>query len=379
MSFYSSTTNHSRLYATCTRGLEKSLQSELHQLGILHTEIGHSGLYLPYSMENVYVVNYCSRLATRLLLPLAHFPSSNREALYRGVSKVVWSQFLNPQKSFSVDVNVQETPSFSNSHFAALVVKDAICDQMRKQFHARPSIDVKRPSVQLNLYINRGKASLYFDTSGTPLFKRGWREKTIDAPMKETLAAALIACSDYTIDDVLFDPFCGSGTILVEAAMKASKTPAGFYRKWWGFFSLPDYSEKDWLRFKQEKDCQRQSLSANALFGVDCSQKALDSAYENLWRSGFDEATTLIARNIENLRYPIRPTVIITNPPYGVRLDANRHTLQALGRWISAQKARAFILYPEVAEFAQFLGIPCHPLLSCYNGGIKVSLFATQF
>ncbi len=378
MSSYSSITNRSRLYATCTRGLEKLLQNELHQLGILDTEIGHSGLYLPYSMENVYLVNYCSRLTTRLLLPLAHFPSFNRKALYQGVSEITWSQFLGPQKSFAVDANVQETPSLSNSHFAALVVKDAICDQIIRQFHTRPSIDVKRPCVQLNLYVNRGKASLYFDTSGSPLFKRGWREKTVDAPLKETLAAALVACSNYQAGDILFDPFCGSGTLLVEAAMSFSKTPAGFYRKWWGFFSLPDYVEKDWLHFKQKKDQQRQSLSANTLFGVDCCQNALDSAYENLWRSGFDGATTLIARDIQKLRYPIRPTVIITNPPYGVRLDDNRQTLQALGAWITAQKARGFILYPEAAELEKCLRIPCQPLLSCYNGGIKVALFATN-
>ncbi len=375
MSFSSSTTD--RLYATCTHGLEGLLQQELTALGISDVECSASGVYLPYSIENIYLVNYCSRIATRLLLPLARFSCTSREALYKSVFKIDWSRFLSLEKSFAVDANIIETPAFKNSHFAALVVKDAICDQMRQRTGGRPSIDTKRPAIQLNLFINRGEATLNLDTSGAPLYKRGWRAQTTEAPLQETLAAALLLGSGYKAGDILFDPFCGSGTLLVEAAMIASQTPAGFYRKWWGFFYLPDHSEEAWLHFKQQQDAKRQPLPKDFLLGADRNQEALDSAYENLCRAGFDKATTLIARDIKQLRHPVRPTLIITNPPYGVRLEADLETLQALGQWIQKQRARTFILYPDEPGVEEALGLSCKRMLSFYNGGLKVALWQT--
>lgn len=373
MSSSSSTTK--RLFASCTHGLEELLKQELTQLGIQDVDCGNSGVYLPYSIENIYRVNYCSRVAIRLLLPLARFACKSREDLYRSACKIDWCQFLTLEKSFSIDANVIDTPAFKNSHFAALVVKDAICDHMRKKTGGRPSIDTKYPAIQLNLFINRGEAILNLDTSGAPLYKRGWRSQTTDAPLQETLAAALLIGSNYQAGDILFDPFCGSGTLLVEAALIASKTPAGFYRKSWGFFYLPEHSEEAWLRFKQEQDDKRIPLNKDFLFGADKDPKSMDSAYENLCRIGFDHAATLIERDIKQLRHPARPTLIVTNPPYGVRLETDLETLQALGQWIKKQQARAFILYPDEPEFEGAIGLSCKRLLSFYNGGLKVALW----
>jgi putative N6-adenine-specific DNA methylase len=374
----SSSSSTTRLFATCTRGLETLLQKELTLLGIQETQTGASGVYLPYTLENVYKVNYCSRLTTRLLLPLARFPCKSREDLYKQTAKIDWTRFLTLETSFAVDANVQQSPAFTNSHFASLVVKDAICDQLRKRLGGRPFIEKRTPDIQLNLYIQKNDALLHLDTSGAPLFKRGWREATIDAPLQETLAAALLFGSGYLPSDVLFDPFCGSATFLVEAAMIASQTPAGFYRKRWGFFHLPEHTEEAWLAFKEQEDAKRISLQPGKLFGVDENAEALDSAYANLCKAGFADAVTLIERPIEQLRHPIRPTLIVTNPPYGIRLEADREVLRGFGQWIKRQKARAYILYPSEGSLQEVLDLECKHLFSFYNGGIEVGAFRTK-
>lgn len=366
----SSSSSTTRLFASCTRGLEYLLKWELETLGITDVETGSSGVYLPYSIENVYRVNYCSRTAMRLLFPLAQFACNSREQLYKATHSINWSQFLTPEKTFAVDANVWDTPGFTNSHFAALVVKDAVCDHIRQHFNDRPQIDVKHPNLQLNLYLSKGKASLSLDTSGAPLFKRGWRVQTTEAPLQETLAASILLQSGFKPGEILFDPFCGSGTFLVEAAMIASRTPAGFYRKQWGFSCLPEHTEEAWTRFKTEQNAKRISLPPNSLFGSDRDQEALDRAYENLSRAGFDTSAVLIARDIKMLKYPAKPTLIVTNPPYGIRLEQDTQALQAFYGWAKKQNAPAFLIYPEEAPFA----LPHKRLLTFYNGGIKINL-----
>ncbi len=373
----SSSSSTTRLFATCTRGLETLLKKELEGLGISEGQTGASGVYLPYTIEHIYKVNYCSRIATRLLVPLARFSCTGREDLYKQIGKIDWTRFLTLDTSFAVDANIQETPAFTNSHFAALVVKDAICDQLRKKLGGRPWINRKTPAIQLNLYINRGEAILNLDTSGAPLFKRGWREATMVAPLQETLAAALLFGSGYLPSDVLFDPFCGSGTFLVEAAMMSSKTPAGFYRKNWGFFHLPEHNEEQWLAFKSEQDAKRIPLTPGKLFGVDKCSETLDSAYANLRNAGFDNAVTLIERPIEQLRHPIAPSLVVANPPYGVRLEVNQDVLRGFGKWLEKHKVQAYLIYPEEGKLEEALGRPCKPLFSFYNGGLEVKAFRT--
>lgn len=376
MSSSSSTTE--QLFATCTHGLESLLQQEFKALGIAGTEIGASGVHLPYSIENIYKINYCSRIASRLLMPLARFACRDREALYKNALKIDWTRYLTPERTFAVDSNVQDTAAFKNSHFASLVIKDAVCDKMRERFNERPNVDVKCPAIQINLYINKGQATLCIDTSGTPLFKRGWRTQTTEAPLQETLAAALLLSSGFRAEDVLFDPFCGSGTVLVEAAMIASKTPAGFYRKWWGFFYLPEHTDEAWKAFRAEEDAKRIPLKPGQLFGSDNDPEALDSAYQNLVKAGFDGAVQLICKDIKTLRHPARATLIATNPPYGVRLENDVETLHAFRNWIQKQGARAFFLYPDEPGVEEAIGMPCKRLQSFYNGGLKVCCFEAQ-
>lgn len=374
MSSSSSTTE--RLFATCTHGLEKWLEQELTALGIEGAEVGASGVYLPHTIENIYKVNYCSRIASRLLLPLSRFACPNREALYKNALKIDWSRFLTPERTFAVDANVQDTAAFKNSHFASLVIKDAVCDQMRQRFNSRPNVDVKCPAIQINLYINKAQATLCIDTSGTPLFKRGWRVETSEAPLQETLAAALLQISGYNGEQILFDPFCGSGTILIEAAMIATRTPAGFFRKWWGFFYLPEHTEKGWNDFKAEQDKARLPLKPGQILGSDNDPEAIDSAYQNLVKTGFDKEVQLIVRDIKNLRHPIRPTLIATNPPYGVRLEADLATLQAFGSWVRKQNAPAFFLYPDEPGIESATSLPLKRTAAFYNGGLKVAVYS---
>lgn len=352
------------------------MQQELSALGIQQVQVQSSGVSFPYSIENVYLANYCSRIAIRVLVPLLRFPCRDREALYRGASSIEWERYLTPQSTFSIDANIQQTPAFKNSHFASLVVKDALCDQMRSRTGERPSVDTKNPTLQLNLFIQRGEATLYIDSSGAALYKRGWRSQTAEAPLQETLAAALLRAAGYTREDILFDPFCGSGTLLVEAALIATQTPPGYFRKQWGFQGLPEYTEENWLIFKSQQDAKRISLPKDHLIGADIAPAMIDHTYQNLVGIGLDKSITLLERGIDRLRHPVRPTLIMTNPPYGIRLSQQQDLFSSLSAWLQKQpQARSFLLYPEEGHLEKQLGLPCTPIVHFYNGSIPTCLY----
>ena len=211
------------LFVTCSGGLEELLEQELQELGYT-TQPGFRGVYVfNVSMREIYHINYCSRIAVRVLLPLRKFKCYDKKSLYFEVSKVDWTEYIPKDKTFAIDANVKHR-NIKNSLFAAQVVKDVICDQFRDKFGYRPSVDLKFPDVQLNLFINQDNAVLSFDTSGEPLYKRGYRQQKSEAPLQETLAAAMLYSIGYSGKEALCDPCCGSGTLLIEAAMVATNT-----------------------------------------------------------------------------------------------------------------------------------------------------------
>ncbi len=359
------------IFVTCPRGFEELLLEELSLLG-LEGRVGVSGVYLPRDMRTVYLVNYCSRLAIRVLWPIHRFRCPDKEALYRGAREIDWTEILDLNKTFALDANVVH-PNLRNSLFAALVVKDAICDSLTDVFGARPNVETKNPDVQLNLYIFGGYATLSLDTSGAPLYKRGWREETGDAPLQEALASTILFLTNYSSDEILCDPFCGSGTFLMEAAMMATHTPAGFFRNTWGFMHHPRFSAEEFAAIKETADAQRVPLSEGKLFGADKDPESVAMCKKHLAKLGCAEAADIQRKGIGSYNPFPAPTLLITNPPYGKRLHTSLEYFRALGAMAGKCK-RSFVLAPD-KSFIKATERPVKTEYPLLNGGLKVSLF----
>ena len=363
------------MFVSCPDAFVPLLLRELEALGVGEVKIRFCGAFIPQTMENVYRVNYCSRIATRVLWEIASFRCQDRQDLYNEARKIDWSAYLKLEQTFAIDANVSH-PTLKNSLFAAQVLKDAICDHFKEACGARPSVDVANPDVQFNLFISAQNASISFDTSGQPLYKRGYRKESPVAPLQESIAAALLAQIAYSEREVLCDPFCGSGTILIEAAMIASHTPAGYYRQRWGFFQHPEFAKEKWLAFKQAADQRKKMLPGVILLGADSDPQAVKLSRAHLKATGFQESVAIECSDVQAYR-PLSPTLLLSNPPYGKRLTADHTTYAALGRLIKLYRSslkKAQILTADPAP-ARATSLRPEQRLLFRNGGLDVSLF----
>lgn len=367
------------LFVTCAQTLEPLLAQELGALGYPQVSTGYCGVNVPgVDIEAVYRINYLCRIGTRVLLPLNRFRCVDNRSLYAAVGQVDWQAYIPKGKTIAIDANVHH-PNIRNSLFAAQLVKDAICDQLRERFGWRPDVDVKNPDIQLNLYINGDRGLLSFDTSGTSLTKRGYRIETTEAPMQESLAAALLMVAGYTGKEFLCDPCCGSGTILTEAAMIASKTPPGFLRTRWGFLYLPQFSNEAWLRVKASADSQRIDLPKGKIFGADISKQAIYASKVNLRAAGFHQSIEVVQSDIREYKPPVLPSIVITNPPYGMRLDdvdQLRPLYRDIGDFMkqeTVKPAKGFVFTASM-ELSKEVGLTAARRHVLNNGGLEARL-----
>ena len=367
------------LFVTCSGGLEPLLSQELTELGFNDIRPGYRGVYVDIdSLDAVYKINYCSRIASRVLLPLYQFKCYDSKALYRGISEIIWGKYIPKGKTFSIDSNVQHK-LIRNSLFAAQVTKDANCDQFREQTGSRPSIETKDPDVQLNLFIHREHAIISFDTSGSPLNRRGYRQGTVEAPIRESLAAALLRLAKYRGDELMLDPCCGSGTLLIEAALIATKTPPGYLRTKWGFMYLPDFSQQAWLKVKMEADKDRIPLQPKKFIGLDINKSAVQVAKMNLRAAGFHQNIEVIQRDFREYEPTEVPNFLMSNPPHGKRLDDVDHLkplYRALGEFMKqhmAKPSRGFIFTGRM-DLAKEVGLAPTRRYEVDNAGIDSRL-----
>lgn len=308
------------LFIMCGRGIEAMLLAELTELGLSNITTGYCGVYVADSrIETIYTINYRSRLASRVLWPLQKFDCDSQDDLYRHACKMDWSLYIKQGQTIAIDANVQH-PHLRHSLFAAQLVKDAICDSLREKYGFRPSVNVKNPDVQLNLFIDEDQATISLDTSGRPLYKRGYRLDAGDAPLQETLAALLLRVATYDPHNVVIDPCCGSGTLLIEAAMIASKTAPGYLRQQWGFFAHPKFNEQKWLAYKNSVDMHRVVLPAGMLWGCERDREIARIARENIAEAGFSDAIKIEVTDFERHVPHAEYQFLITNPPHGKRI-----------------------------------------------------------
>ena len=367
------------LFVTCSQGLEELLVQELAQLGMTSVATGFRGVHVnDVDVDAIYRLNYCSRVGGRVLLPLLRFRCQDRKTLYQAISTIDWTIYLPPGKTFAIDANVHH-PQLRNSLFAAQVAKDAICDQIRQKSQRRPSIQVKDPDVQLNLYINNTLGVISFDTSGKPLHKRGYRQESSEAPLQEALAAALLMMAKFEGTEILCDPCCGAGTLLVEAALMATHTPPGYLRRDWGFMQHPDFSRQKWLEVKAEADTKRIPLPKQQIFGADINKTTVQRCKVNLRAAGFHESIEIQHSDFRDYHPSQAPTFLITNPPHGRRLedvDTLRPLYRALGDFMKqkcGKPARGFVFTGNL-ELAKEVGLAAKRRYVVDNGGIESRL-----
>ncbi|WP_020227892.1 class I SAM-dependent RNA methyltransferase [Acidovorax sp. MR-S7] len=315
--------NSLQLFLPCAAGVEGFLADEVHTLtGLTGHDllVGRGGVLLQASWRDALRLNLHSRLAQRVLVQLAQRPYRGENDLYALAGDVAWEIWFTARQSFKVEVTAQHSP-LKSLNFAALRVKDAVADRFRTKGGSRPDVDTQRPDVRIHLHLTSDQATLYIDTSGEPLFKRGWREDKGDAPLKETLAAAMIAATGWQADAPLYDPCCGSGTIAIEAAQIACRIPPGGRRRF-AFERLLPYQAHVWSAIKEEAASEIQA-SAAPIFGSDVSHRMVDFAQRNAERAGVAHAVQLRGGDALQRMPPCeQPGVMLLNPPYGERIAA---------------------------------------------------------
>ncbi|MGE4574146.1 MULTISPECIES: THUMP domain-containing class I SAM-dependent RNA methyltransferase [Parachlamydia] len=367
------------LFVTCSQGLEPLLIEELQELSFENAHPGFRGVFVKIKdLSDIYRINYNSRIASRVLFPLTTFNCYDQKALYRGASQFDWIPFFRKGMTFAIDSNVNHR-LIRNSLFAAQVVKDAICDQLREKFGERPNIDVKNPDIQLNLFIQGNTAILSLDTSGAPLHKRGYRLDSVEAPMQENLAAAILRLANYKKEEIMCDPCCGSGTLLIEAALMASQTPPGFLRKDWGFMRFPEFSASDWLKVKMEADQKRQPIPKGHLFGVEINKNAVRVSKTNIRAAGFLNEIEVVQGDFREWTPSVLPTLLVTNPPHGKRLDFAedlRPLYRSIGDFMKqkmAKPARGFVFTGNL-DLTKEVGLAAKRRHVLHSGGVESRL-----
>ena len=309
-------------FAQTAEGFEDPAQEELTALGAAQIQPAHLGFHFQADPQTLYRINYQSRVLSRVLAPLSAFACRDRDDLYRGAKAVQWRHILGAEDTFGVLANVSANDNLRHSKFAALCVKDAVADQFRELTGRRPNVDKTDPDVWIHLHIQRQQATISLDTSGGALHRRGYRKATVAAPMKETLAAVMIALSGWQGQRPLYDPMCGSGTLLCEAAMAAGHIPPGYLRRSFGFFHLPDFDTSLWENVKKKANNGIRPLTAGQVSGSDIDSRAVKMAQSNcrmLPGGGVIRVTRKAFQDIDGLE----KHVILCNPPYGIRLPQN--------------------------------------------------------
>jgi putative N6-adenine-specific DNA methylase len=370
------------LIAKTISGLEEVLSHELESLGAgdvmkLNRAVSFSG-----NTEMMYKVNYACRTALRILKPLFHFEILEQKDLYEKIYEFPWEDYIDTDHSIAIDAVISYTV-FTNSQFVAQRSKDAVVDRFRDKLGKRPSVDLENPDLKINVHLFKDSCTVALDSSGQSLHRRGYRKSTGPAPINEVLAAGLVKLSEWDTTTPLFDPMCGAGTILIEAAMVAKNMPAGYFREDWGFMKWKDFDET--LFGKVKADCIALISETHLkMHGADRSDRAIDSARENLKFTSLYEDITLEVKTFEDSHPPFEKGFIISNPPYDERLKIEDSLVfyKMIGDTLKRKYAgyTAWLISSDL-ESIKFIGLRPSRRIPVFNGPlecrfVKFDLFA---
>ncbi|MEJ5264130.1 MAG: THUMP domain-containing protein [Bacteroidales bacterium] len=312
--------NQHALVAKTFYGLEDVLAKELEALGATNVHKANRAVYFNGDTQLMYMANYHLRTAISILKPIDTFESKDENDLYQQIkTRIEWHTLFTNKHTFSVEATVHSSV-FRHSQYAILRVKDAIVDYFREKTGKRPYIDTENPDILINLHISERQCTLSFNSSGEPLFKRGYRIAPSVAPLNEVLAAGMIMLSGWQPTQHLIDPMCGSGTILIEAALLAHQLPPGIFRKKFGFETWPDFDAQLFEKITKEEKEDVDTSSFCSIIGMDVDESALTKAKLNVKNAFLHPYIHLKVADFFDYVPPFREGVVITNPPYGKRI-----------------------------------------------------------
>ena len=306
------------LIAKTFMGLEPVLAKELTQLGANDVKAGRRMVSFTGDKETMYRANFQLHTAIRILKPISHFTAKSADDVYEEIRKIDWTNYIEPEKTFAVDA-VVFSEEFRHSKFVSYKVKDAIVDQFREKTGKRPNISVANPDVRLNIHIAEDQCTLSLDSSGESLHRRGYRQESVEAPLNEVLAAGMILMSGWQGDTDFIDPMCGSGTLLIEAALIAKNMAPGLFRKEYAFEKWPDF-DADLFDQIYNDDSQEREFKHH-IYGYDIDIKAVNTALLNVKAAGLSGDITIKQQDFKDFTQPQAKSIIITNPPYGERIS----------------------------------------------------------
>jgi putative N6-adenine-specific DNA methylase len=364
-------------FAPCPRGLEAPLAAELDALGASDITATDGGAAFAGPIQIAYRANLESRLASRILWRVGHGPYRDENDVYDLARALDWPRWFRVDRTLRVDVAASRSP-LTSLEFATLRIKDAVCDRHRAAGGVRPSISKDRPDVRVHAYLTATDASFYLDTSGEPLFKRGYRRETADAPLRENLAAGLLRLAGWQPGTPLLDPMCGSGTIAIEAAMIALDLAPGLKRTF-GFQKLSWYDGPAWQRIKQPAQRRAKPVAPLPIWASDNDATAIHQCSENIAAAGIEGAIVVERADALTRTAPAPAGVIVSNPPYGVRL-ADSGALAALYPQLGdALKRRyagwtAYLLSGDT-RLPKLIGLKASRRTPLFNGALECRLY----
>ena len=364
------------LFVTCPRGLEAPLSQELEQLKCQDIRAVDGGVACKGGMEQVYRVNLHSRTASRVLLRLTKSGYRNEQDIYKAAKNIRWTDWFDLEQTFKVKVEGKRA-QVKSLDFVGLKIKDAVCDVFRDACGARPSVGKIRPDIRIHAFIDERDIQIFIDTSGEALFKRGYRQDTGEAPMRENLAAGLLLLAGYDGTQPFQDPFCGSGTIVIEAAWIATRRAPGLMRRF-GFEKLKNFDAALWKKLQHEAETQIRPAPA-PISGSDNDRHMIRAAVANAQAAEVDTFVRFEVKDAQDTRPNGEGGILISNPPYGVRL-AEVQALQALypqlGAWLKQHYAGWLAgMFTGDRDMPKFMRLSPKRKIPLYNGNLDCRLF----
>ncbi len=366
-----------QFFATCPRGLEALLVEELsaqHALKIVATD---GGVSFEGNLETMYRVNLHSRIATRIMSRVAQGHYSTEEDIYKATFKLNWPSWFKVNQTIRVKVTGVKCP-LKSLDFVTLRIKDAVCDRFREEGALRPSVSVRDPDVRIHAYLTEDQYQLYLDTSGAPLYQRGFRDVSVIAPLRENLAAGIIMLSSWVPGTPFLDPMCGSGTFLIEAAMMAVNQPPGMKRTF-GFQKLTSFDENLWKKIETEAIHNMKPIEFLDIYGSDIDLRSVRVARHNLKVAGLEEAAKVMQSDFIKLEPPASEGTLVTNPPYGQRIGEDEDLKEVYPVWAKHMKESfggwdTYFLTADL-EMPKDMRLKPTKKTPLYNGALECRLF----
>lgn len=364
-------------FATCPRGIEVPLGEELRSAGASVVESVPGGVSFAGDWAVAYRANLNSRIATRILWRVGAAAYRREEDVYHLARSLSWPEWFDVMRTMRVYVTAIRSP-LKSLDFITLRIKDAVCDRYRSECGSRPSVDTATPEVRIHAFLTATEAVVYLDTSGDPLYKRGFKRAAVEAPLKENLAAGILRLTDWASDEPLLDPMCGSGTFLIEAAQIALGISPGLGRTF-GFERLKIFDRPLWESIREEAEARRRAVVPLMIFGSDLYGDQLRRAKENLDAAGLGRAVQLKQANILEAPSPAERGVMVANPPYGVRMSGSLAPDEFYRRLGDALKQRfagwRCYLFSADPQLPKAIGLRAKRRTPLYNGALECRLY----